>query len=244
MKEHYFSWIRNPMTVIALFVGLTEIAFGLAFSKAPENLQTPIVWFLVIFPSLCALCFFLVLFFRPENFYGPHDYRSDKGYLEALSKVTPYQKQETCPGISELPSEHTPPADEPAHESFSGEETEPLAKVEQRAESSINWGNSGNIFWTGHDLMWTIDVLLRGAPRDTIVHGLRQSLHHIRSLGSGGTPIESRLARLKADAERTLENDWTTLERNKYAKEIGAIISHIGQLAGANQQDFESRPRG
>jgi hypothetical protein len=103
----------------------------------------------------------------------------------------------------------------------------------------VKWDNSGNVFWLGHDLVWTIDVIIRGAPRDTIVHGLRQSLHHIRSLGFTSTPIESRLNRLMDNAEKSLEEDWTPAERNKYADEVATIIGYIGKLAEGNQADFK-----
>lgn len=87
MKQQYFSWIRNPMTIIALFVGLTEIAFGLAFSKVPASLQSSFTWFMVLFPTACATGFFIVLFFRPQNFYGPGDFRSDETYLTVNRRI-------------------------------------------------------------------------------------------------------------------------------------------------------------
>jgi len=107
----------------------------------------------------------------------------------------------------------------------------------------VKWNNSGNVFWLGHDLVWTIDVIIRGAPRDRIVHGLRQSLHHIRSLGFTATPIESRLNRLMDNAEKSLEADWTPAERNKYADEVATIIEYIGKLAEGNQTDFKPKSK-
>lgn len=71
MNQDYFNPIRNPMTIIALFVGLTELAFGLSMRGMSPNLQPPVVWFIVLFPCVCALLFFVTLFFRPKNFYGP-----------------------------------------------------------------------------------------------------------------------------------------------------------------------------
>jgi hypothetical protein len=135
------------------------------------------------------------------------------------------------------------PIDRPSQEAPPETRSEPATRVEQPEDQTINWNKSGHLFWVGHDLMWTIDVLLRSASRDTIVHGLRQSLHHARSLGFINTPIESRLARLKADAESSLEQDWTPPQRNNYANELRAIVGYIASLATANQPDFESSPR-
>jgi len=83
MKQQYFSQIKNPMTIIALFVGLIEIGLGPAFSRAPESLQSPFLCFMIGFPCLVCIGFFLVLFFRPHHFYSPGDYRSDESYLAA-----------------------------------------------------------------------------------------------------------------------------------------------------------------
>jgi lysylphosphatidylglycerol synthetase-like protein (DUF2156 family) len=81
MKERYFSPIRNPLTIVALFVGLTEIGFAISLRQMPASLQLTIGWFLVLFPCVCAICFFAVLFFRPKNFYSPADFRSDDSYI-------------------------------------------------------------------------------------------------------------------------------------------------------------------
>lgn len=141
------------------------------------------------------------------------------------------------------------PTDKLAQEQPLRSGAESVAKPEQPEGSAIKWRNSGNLFWLGHDLVWTIDVLLRGGPREHIVHGLRQSLHHLRSLGFVGTPlgpgtfIESKLAELKANAESSLEKDWIPLQRNDYTRELAALIRAIGDRAEANQPDFEPGPK-
>jgi hypothetical protein len=87
-----------------------------------------------------------------------------------------------------------------------------------------------------------MDVLLRGAPRGHIVYGLRQSLYHARALGFEGPPIESRLARILEWAEGTIETDWTEALRVGFASEIAQIRQVIGELANANQPDFDPGP--
>ena len=83
MKADYFSHIKNPMTIIALFVGLTEVGFGVAFSKAPENLQSTFLYLMASLAFLYIIGFFLLLFFRPSHLYGPSDFRKDEAYLAA-----------------------------------------------------------------------------------------------------------------------------------------------------------------
>jgi len=87
MKSQNYPWIKNPMTIIALFVGLTEIGFGIAFSKIPTNLQIYFVLILFLFPTLCAIGFFVVLYFRPHHFYGPGDFRDDESYLAINKRI-------------------------------------------------------------------------------------------------------------------------------------------------------------
>jgi hypothetical protein len=40
-------------------------------------------------------------------------------------------------------------------------------------------GATGNLYWLGHDLMWTADMLLRGGPAEQVLIGLDQALHHL-----------------------------------------------------------------
>jgi len=94
-KKKYYP-IRNSLTIIALFIGLTEIAIGIYFSKAPTNYQTPLVWFLVIFPIIYIIGFFAVLFYRPQNFYGPGDFKKDESYI-SLYKQAVKSTEESIP---------------------------------------------------------------------------------------------------------------------------------------------------
>jgi tetratricopeptide (TPR) repeat protein len=84
MKKVYFSHIKNPMTIISLFVGVIELILGLSLIALPDNLKPVIVWFLVLFPVLNAIAFFIVLILYPHHFYGPHDYRNDQSFLSSL----------------------------------------------------------------------------------------------------------------------------------------------------------------
>ncbi len=85
-KKKYYP-IRNSLTIIALFIGLTEIAIGIYFSNAPANYQAPLVWFLVIFPIIYIIGFFAVLFYRPQNFYGPGDFKKDESYVSLYKQI-------------------------------------------------------------------------------------------------------------------------------------------------------------
>jgi hypothetical protein len=136
---------------------------------------------------------------------------------------------------------------------------------------SIKWQNTGNIFWLGHDLVWTIDTLLRGGPKETIVHGLRQAYHHAESLQlnsyryerlplrktynqsipQAGTnyaqtdlseTLTERLLRLCIEAENSSENYWDNDTRNNYVQQIGELIDFCGRLAELRQPDYKPHP--
>lgn len=106
----------------------------------------------------------------------------------------------------------------------------------------VKWENVANIYWAGHDLMWASDVILRNAPRDTIIWGLTQSLHHIRDMGLKDDPVAVRLTRLLTNARNSLEKDWTPLMRNEYVHELLAARDYVGSLMNAHQGDFRPRP--
>jgi hypothetical protein len=95
MQKHFFSRIRNPLTIVALFVGLSEVAFSISLWALPEDLRQIIAWFLVIFPSVCALFFFLILLVRPLSFYGPSDFKTDQAFLEIHKATTRVQQSIT-----------------------------------------------------------------------------------------------------------------------------------------------------
>jgi hypothetical protein len=129
----------------------------------------------------------------------------------------------------------------PAETEAEGLEAQPEAEPSE--DERIRWENSGNLFWLGRDLMWTLDVLLRGAPGDQIRHGLRQSLHHVRSMGFAKSPygarIEGQLEALAVRAEQTRE--WTATDRDVLAKQLFSLTSRIGAMAAGNQTDYEPR---
>ena len=98
--------------------------------------------------------------------------------------------------------------------------------------------NYGNLFWLGHDLMWTADVVLRGAPLTIVKHGLTQSLKHARALGFAGSPPGAILEKLRKEIDSTTSREWTPEYRNTIASDINRIISDVGGAAVGEQPDF------
>jgi hypothetical protein len=110
------------------------------------------------------------------------------------------------------------------------------------SKSPVKLENVANIFWAGHDIMWAYDAVLRNAPVSAIVHGLKQSLHHVRELGFKDDPFEHRLAQLLQEAKETLDKDWTPPRRSLVAAELLSVRNYIGTIFNKLQRDFIPRP--
>ncbi len=74
--------IQNPLTIIALFAGLSEVAGTVALATVNKDLQHVFVWFVMGFPTLLVILFFLTLNFNARSLYAPSDFRSDERFLE------------------------------------------------------------------------------------------------------------------------------------------------------------------
>ena len=86
--------IKNPLTIIAFFATVTESAVAALYAAdlGKQN-QTILVWFIVLFPVLLVLAFFITLYFRPKNLYAPSDYNNDAGFLTSHSSYDPVSQQ-------------------------------------------------------------------------------------------------------------------------------------------------------
>ncbi|MDD4822031.1 MAG: hypothetical protein PHI48_05685 [Bacteroidales bacterium] len=77
--------INNPLTIIAIFAALAEINATVSLGLIPENLQAIFIWFILAFPTLLVICFFLTLNFNPRVMYAPSDYKDEKNFLDTIS---------------------------------------------------------------------------------------------------------------------------------------------------------------
>ena len=76
----------NPLGIIAVFVFFIEAISALTIVplRSTPYLLVPVVYFIVSFPVLIALCFFLFLWKRPQVFFSPGDYKSDELFLSSI----------------------------------------------------------------------------------------------------------------------------------------------------------------
>lgn len=62
---------------VALLIGLVEAALAYPVGKLSGTNQTLFVYFMIGFPVLLLLCFFLTVWFKPAHLYGPRDFTQD-----------------------------------------------------------------------------------------------------------------------------------------------------------------------
>ena len=77
--------ISNPLTVIAIFASIAEISGTVIFPTLSESIQPVFVWFLIGFPTLLVLCFFITLNLNPRSLYAPSDYKDEDNYVKIMS---------------------------------------------------------------------------------------------------------------------------------------------------------------
>ncbi len=76
--------VSNPLTIIAIFAALAEVASSVVLVSLTESVQLIFVWFVMAFPFMLVLAFFVVLYKKPNNLYAPSDFKDEKNYLSVI----------------------------------------------------------------------------------------------------------------------------------------------------------------
>jgi hypothetical protein len=77
--------VQNPLTVIAIFAALAEVAGTIALATVDHGLQHTFVWFVMAFPTCLVLLFFATLNFNPKVLYAPSDFKDEENFLNTLA---------------------------------------------------------------------------------------------------------------------------------------------------------------
>ena len=89
--------ISNPLPIIALFAMIAEASGTIVLPFLSIELQRIYIWFLIGFPILLLLLFFLILWKKHHVLYGPEDYNTDESFLKLtgieVTKNTDYQNE-------------------------------------------------------------------------------------------------------------------------------------------------------
>jgi hypothetical protein len=67
--------IKNPLSIFAIFATLVEIACGTLAALTSNDNQVLLIWFIVLFPVLLLIAFFITLNFNHHVLYSPEDFK-------------------------------------------------------------------------------------------------------------------------------------------------------------------------
>lgn len=85
--------VKNPLTIIAIFAGIAEVSGTgvLPFLSSPN--QAIFMWFVMAFPCLLVIFFFLTLNFNHCVLYAPSDFRDEDNFIRSLPRATRLEKE-------------------------------------------------------------------------------------------------------------------------------------------------------
>jgi len=84
--------IRNPLTIIAIFAAIAEISGTAVLPFISDGNQSTYVWFLMIFPLLLVVLFFLTLNFNHNVLYAPSDFKNEENFFKSFVNASPTEK--------------------------------------------------------------------------------------------------------------------------------------------------------
>jgi len=73
--------ISNPLTVIAIFAAMAEVAGSVVLGVVTPSVQAIFVWYVMLFPASLVLMFFLTLWFKSDVLYAPKDFTNEENYM-------------------------------------------------------------------------------------------------------------------------------------------------------------------
>lgn len=85
------STVRNPLTIIAIFAGIAEVSGTGILPFIDASNQQIFIYFLIGFPVLLLILFFLTLNFNNSVLYAPSDFTNEENYM----KVARYNSAES-----------------------------------------------------------------------------------------------------------------------------------------------------
>lgn len=101
--------IRNPLTIIAMFAGIAEISGTAVLPFISDGNQSTYVWFLMVFPVLLVLLFFLTLNFNHKVLYAPSDFKNEENFFKPFASASPAERAEKLrEEVLEIENEETP----------------------------------------------------------------------------------------------------------------------------------------
>ena len=89
MAERIRGPVNNPLTLIAVFAGLAEVAATVALPMLDGHVQAVFIWFVMLFPVLLVVLFFITLNFNHRVLYAPSDFANESHFLILQGRYVP-----------------------------------------------------------------------------------------------------------------------------------------------------------
>jgi hypothetical protein len=86
--------IKNPLTIIAMFAAIAEISGTAVLPFISAENQGTYIWFLMIFPLLLIIVFFLTLNFNHKVLYAPSDFKDEENFFKSFKPASPVERDE------------------------------------------------------------------------------------------------------------------------------------------------------
>ncbi|ADG11000.1 MarR family transcriptional regulator [Caulobacter segnis] len=84
--------ISNPLTIIAIFAALAEVAGAVTLPLVAQPIQATYIWFVMGFPVVLVLAFFITLNFNSTVLYAPSDYRNEDNFLNVARRGRDFER--------------------------------------------------------------------------------------------------------------------------------------------------------
>lgn len=84
--------IKNPLTVIAMFAAIAEVSGAGVLPFITSQNQAVYVWFLMMFPVLLVILFFITLNFNHKALYAPSDWKDESNFFRKFTRATAEEK--------------------------------------------------------------------------------------------------------------------------------------------------------
>ncbi len=112
--ENKYASVKNPLTVIAIFSGITEISGAAVLPHIASENQTLYIWFLMLFPFALIGLFFITLNYNHRVLYAPSDFKDEDNFVNILKKSTigeviEYKQREVIAIVPDESLEEPPP---------------------------------------------------------------------------------------------------------------------------------------
>ncbi|WP_339292714.1 hypothetical protein MKY48_08585 [Paenibacillus sp. FSL W8-0187] len=201
------SKVQNPLTIIAIFAGIAEIAGTGVLLGLPLDIQRIFIWFVMLFPVGLVALFFLVLLFKHKVLYAPSDFVDENNFMNLLQNKKVHNEISEVVELLEKTKEHNK-----ANNQIVEKLDEALYKLEIAKKSNELSHESTAV---GNNLV----VMSRG-DKHKVQHEIRQT---VKGAGIEGISRKEILRKLGITSvlfayaiAELMENNVITFRDNKY----------------------------